>query len=292
MPKAFSLSRLVLGMMRLPNWNFSNKQLLNFLKASEDLGIKAIDLADIYGNYSCEELFGKAIKLDSSFRPKIRIISKCGINILSDKYPKRKTKYYDTSYGHIMESVEASLRKIGTDYLDVLLIHRPNPFFNPGETARALNQLVDDGKVLQIGVSNFLPIETDLLSSHLKHPICYNQIELSLLHNQALFNGELTYMQLHKIRPMAWSPLAGGKLMQKDNKVLVETAKRIAKENNLKDISQVFIAWLAHHPAGIISVLGTGNIKHVEWAVQAQTTMIPREHIFELLEIVRQKPIA
>ncbi len=294
MSSEFGLTKLALGLMRLNEWEYSPAQLLHYLKAAQDLCVNTIDVADIYGNYSVEEQLGKALALDPDFRKYIRIVGKVGIKLVSNRYPKRRIKHYDTSYGHIMETVEQSLMKMQIDYLDILLIHRPDPFMNAGETARALNQLVREGKVLQIGVSNFAPPEIELLQSYLEFPLRYNQVELSLLKHDALFNGDLSYLQMHRIRPMAWSPLAGGDLLNKEkvSAGFLKLVRQLTREHRLADPMQVLLAWLWHHPARILPVLGTGKIERLKLAADARDVMLPRESIYELLELIRKKPVA
>ena len=162
-PGGFQLSEFIQGYWRLADWKMSPSQILDFLKQHLDLGISSVDHADIYGNYSCEQLFGEALALEPALRQQIEIVTKCDIKLLSDKYPQRTVKHYDTSAAHILASVENSLRNLHTDYLDLLLIHRPDPLMNADEVAQTFQQLKACGKVRHFGVSNFTPYQFDLL---------------------------------------------------------------------------------------------------------------------------------
>ena len=123
------LSRFIHGQWRLSEWEYSSNEYLYFLESLLDRGISSFDHADIYGDYTCESLFGETMKKKPELRQKMQYVTKCGIKLLSDKYPARKVKSYDYSYEHILMSVEQSLDRLGTDYIDLLLLHRPSPFF-------------------------------------------------------------------------------------------------------------------------------------------------------------------
>ena len=144
--------KLIHGMWRLNDWNFSDNQLLGFVEELLDLGIDTIDNADIYGGYTCEAMFGNILKMKPSLRHKIKLITKCGIKLNIDKYPERSIKTYDYSYDHILTSVENSLRYLNTDFIDLLLLHRPSPMMNAEEVAKAFSKLTEEGKVLNFGV--------------------------------------------------------------------------------------------------------------------------------------------
>ena len=149
------ISRIVHGYWRLRDWKLSKQELIELIQKSLELGVTTFDHADIYGDYSCEKLFGDALKLKRELRQQMELVTKCGIKLVSEKYPNRKVAIYDYSYEHIIQSVENSLRNFGTDYIDLLLLHRPSPFFNPEEVHQAFYDLKQSGKVLNFGVSNF-----------------------------------------------------------------------------------------------------------------------------------------
>ncbi|QGU94302.1 oxidoreductase [Clostridium bovifaecis] len=280
-------SRIVHGLMRLASWNMRDEELLNLLEQSIDMGVTTFDHADIYGGYIVEELFGRALKLKPNLREKIEIITKCGIKLISPNRPKHKIKYYDTSKEHIIKSVENSLRNLNTDYIDVLLIHRPDPFMNPAEVSYAFNILKSQGKVKHFGVSNFNPSQFNMLSSHMNFPLVTNQIEVSVMNLTNFQNGTIEQCQERKIPHMAWSPLAGGKVFsfEETNAVKVRnTLIRIANELGVESIEKVMYAWLLNHPANIIPIVGSGKIERIKIAVESLDIKLSREQWFEIWE--------
>ncbi len=277
-------SRLAVGFWRLANWNVSNNELLTFIHKCLDIGITTFDHADIYGNYICEELFGNAMAASASLRLKMKIVTKCGIKLLSPLRPEQKIKYYDTGKEHILTSVDNSLRKLRTDYIDVLLIHRPDPFINPDETAEAFVQLKKSGKVLHFGVSNFFPSQFELLQSRLEFPLVTNQIEISVLNLNSFFDGTLDQCQMKRISPMAWSPLGGGSLFN-NNSTQIERVKNtlhtIANKYSAT-VDRTALAWLLVHSAKIIPVLGSGKFDRIESAAKAFDVPLTKEDWFTI----------
>ena len=278
------LSRLVYGAWRLDDAeDTSSAHVREKIDLCLSQGITSFDHADIYGDYRCEAIFGNAIKNDNSLRKDIQLISKCDIALLSDKFPDRRVKFYDTSAQYITTSVEQSLSNLSTDYLDLLLIHRPDPFMDAAETASALDALVDSGKVRGVGVSNFGPWDWKLIQKHMKHPLLTNQVEMSLLNRESFVDGTLAAMQTDEITPMAWSPLAGGQLF-KDSAATQRLApifKRICDAQNTS-IDHVALAWLLAHPANILPVVGTNNPERIKHLSDALNLDIDRETWFEL----------
>ena len=278
---SLNISRIIYGMWRLhDDDNQSLNHLDQKLNLCLDQGITTFDQAAVYGGYSSEALFGKSIKSNASLRSQIEIISKCGIVNPSDRYPKASNSYYDTSKEHIFESVELSLKNLGTDYLDLLLIHRQDPFMNHFETGGALDELIASGKVKQVGVSNFKPYDFSLLQSAMKNPLVTNQIEISLAATQGFTNGDIAYHQEKSTHLMAWSPLGGGKLMS-DEGYLGKTLNKIADTQSV-DKAAVVTAWLLAHPARICPVMGTNNLKRIAKLSDAYKVNISRELWFEL----------
>ena len=279
-------SPLIFGTMKWGIWGaqLNMQQILANMERSIELGITTFDHADIYGHYTTEEAFGKALKLSPSLRSKMQLISKCGIKLITPNRPSYKIHSYDTSKTHILESVDNSLRALHTDYLDLLLIHRPSPLMHPDEIAEAFKTLKDAGKVKQFGVSNFTPSQLDMLRSRTKL-IC-NQIEASALHLSPFLDGTLDQCLQHDLVPMAWGPLGSGKLFhQLDNERVQRlrmVAAKLGTRYGRKTIDQVLIAWLLKHPAGIIPVLGTSKIIRLEAAVEAMNIEMTREEWFEI----------
>ena len=275
-----NISRMIYGMWRLHDDNQSLNHLNKKINLCLDQGITTFDQAAVYGGYSSEALFGKAIKSNSSLRSQIEIISKCGIVNPSDRYPNASNSYYDTSKEHIFESVEFSLNNLGTDYLDLLLIHRQDPFLNHFETGEALDELIETGKVKEVGVSNFRPHDYSLLQSAMKNHLVTNQIEISLAATHGFTNGDIAYHQERSTNLMAWSPLGGGFLMT-DEGILGKTLANIAEIQDV-DKSAVATAWIMAHPARICPIIGTNNLDRISKIADAMKVKMDKELWFEL----------
>ncbi len=279
------MSRIVQGLWRLNNWDMNNKELLKFVEEALDMGVTTFDHADVYGDYTCEAMFGQIFKLKPGLRKRMQLVTKCGIKMVSDKFPERKIKHYDTGYDHIIYSVEQSLRNLHTDYLDLLLIHRPDPLMDPAATARAFEELESQGKVLHFGVSNFTPIQFEMLDWHFDGKLVTNQVEISPYNLEHFQNSNIEFFLREEIHPMAWSPLSGGKIFSPGDErgIRIKTKlKGIAEELGVKDIEKVIYAWLLTHPAGIIPIVGTGKIERLKKAVQSVDIELTREQWFEI----------
>jgi predicted oxidoreductase len=276
------LSRLVYGTWRIgDDPDTSPKHVQAKIEACLAKGITTMDHADIYGGYTAEAIFGAALKASPSLRDKIEIVTKCGIVAPAGRHSAARSKHYDTSAAHINASVEASLRDLATEHIDLLLIHRPDPFMDPDETGPALDALVASGKVRAVGVSNFRPWDYSLLQSSMENTLVTNQIEMSLLAAEAFTNGDLAYLQERMIAPMAWSPLGGGSLFKPDNAALMKLLERVAGEHDV-DATAVALAWLLAHPSNILPVLGTNNIARIAASADAMKVKIDRQTWFEL----------
>jgi predicted oxidoreductase len=290
----FNLSRTVLGLWRSINWNYSSRELNGLINQCIELGITSFDHADIYGNYECETLFGNVLMHNPSLRSKMQIVTKCGIKLLSSKYPERKIKYYDTSKNHIIESVNKSLQNLQTDYIDLLLIHRPDPFMNADEVADAFQELKDSGKVLEFGVSNFLPHQFNLLQSRLKFPLVTNQIEVSVLNHENFDNGTIDFLQERKITPMVWSPLAGGKLFYDNSNrtnQLRSLLNELANKYDAPSIETIATAWLFVHPVNFVVVIGSGKIERIKSALYGEKINLSREDWFRIWTTARGEDV-
>jgi predicted oxidoreductase len=293
-PTLPAFSRIVYGAWRLNDGQDNTPALaLKKIQACVDIGITSFDHADIYGNYSCEALFGAALKLNASLKQKIQTITKCDIMLKSDLFPDRKTKHYDTSPQHIRASVEASLQRIGVDVIDVLLLHRPDPMMDAVATGACLDELVKIGKIRAAGVSNFKPWDWTLLQTHMRTPLVTNQIELSLLARDPFTDGTLAQAQQLGAPPMAWSPLAGGALFASDGAALRlrPALQRVADEYGV-GIDAVAVAWLLAHPARIVPVMGTNNLQRIAKLGDAFKVKMHRETWFELLELAAGHEVA
>ncbi|RAO99819.1 oxidoreductase [Petrotoga sp. 9PW.55.5.1] len=280
---ALELSRIVQGMMRLNQWNFSVKETENFILKAIDLGVTTFDHADIYGNYTCESLFGEVLKNNPSLRSKIQIVTKTGI-VLPNK-EKRRIHYYDTTKSHIINSVDQSLKNLNTDFIDLLLIHRPDPLMDPMEIAEAFIELHKSGKVLYFGVSNFSIQQFKTLQSKLSIPIVTNQIELSPYNLEHFQNDNIYFLLEKNVNPMVWSPLAGGKLFDATNEksIRILTAlKEVAQELNIDKLDTIVYSWLLSHPLKVLPISGSGKIERLKNAIEALDLQMPRELWFKI----------
>jgi len=275
----------VAGCMRWGKWGagFSTTEYRQMIEACLENGITAFDHADIYGDYTTEAEFGAALKEAPALRAHLRIITKCGIQMLTENKPSHKVKSYNTSAQHIITSVEQSLEHFGTDHLDLLLIHRPDPLMNPAEIAGAVELLKQQGKILQFGVSNFHPHQVETLMKFTR--IEYNQLEISILHLPPFTNGMLDHCMQYQIVPMAWAPLGGGILNDDSHprfRSIVSTATLLADKYET-GINEILLAWLHRHPSGILPVIGTTKIERLIQAKNAAGIVLDREDWFTLL---------
>jgi predicted oxidoreductase len=265
-------------------WRWSNEG-ESSLKAIEsvtnlclELGINTFDHADIYGNAQVEELFGKVIANKSFKREDIVLFSKCGIRYTSGN----KLEYYDNSREHILESVHTSLKNLKTDYLDIFLLHQADVLIDPEETAQALTELVTQGKVKHIGIANFSVFEHQLLASYLSKPIVTNHIELNLLNTTAIEDGRVDFIKQRFSKPLAWSPLAGGRILNgTDEKAVKVRAKleEIGKKYNA-NVEQTAVAWLAR--LGTLPIIGSISEQRIRNAASSFEIKLSREDWYEL----------
>lgn len=280
-----SLSRLIYGMWRLgDDADTSPAHVQAKIEACLAQGITTMDQADIYGGYEAEEILGQALASAPALRDQIEIVTKCDIIAPVGRHSGARVKYYDTSEAHITQSVEASLRLMGIEHIDLLLIHRPDPMMDHEQTGRTLDALVASGKVGSVGVSNFKLHDWTLLQSAMSHHLVTNQIEISVLANEAFTNGDVAYLQERSVAPMAWSPLAGGALFEAAHAPLHAKLEEIGSAYDV-DASAVAVAWLLAHPAKIMPVLGTNNLGRIAKISDALKPQIDRQMWFEIYEL-------
>ena len=276
------LSRIVYGMWRLgEDDDTSPAHIQAKVEACLEQGVTTIDQADIYGDYGAEELFGACLKAAPHLRDRIEIITKCDIVAPCGRYASAPVKYYDTSRAHIEASVDHSLRLMNIEQIDLLLIHRPDPFMDAEETGAALDDLIASGKVRAVGASNFKPHDWTLLQSGMRHALVTNQIEISVTAHEAFTNGDVAFLQERRIRPMAWSPLAGGALFNGSHAALTAKLEEVGARSGA-DVSATAIAWLLAHPAGILPVLGTNNLDRIKSLSDGARLVIDRPTWFEI----------
>ena len=283
--KTIQINSPIAGCMRWGAWgaNFTTTEYRQLIDSCLQYGINTFDHADIYGDYTTEAEFGDALKEDPSLRQKLQLVTKCGIQMISPNRLQHSIKSYNTSKQHIIQSAEQSLLNLGTDYLDLFLIHRPDPLLNPEEVAEAIEQLKQQGKILSFGVSNFLPHQTDLLSKYIL--VEYNQVEISIIHLNSFNDGTLEHCMQNNIIPMAWAPMGGGSFNDDDHprfRAIMQTAVEIAEKYNT-GTSEILLAWLHTHPSGIQTVIGTTKMERLLQAKVASTFKLEREDWFRLL---------
>ena len=256
-------------------------------------GITTFDHADIYGLYTCEGLFGRALADAPSLRDQIEIVTKCGINVPCEHRPGVRVHHYDASAAAIERCVDRSLRELRTDRIDVLLVHRPDWLTSAEDTARGLLGGIESGKVRSVGVSNYNPHQFALLARYLGRAPVTNQIELSLLRMDAITDGTLDQCQAADVHPMAWSPLGGGRLLTGDEPGAVRTRAllaRLAAEYGAT-AEQLALAWVAALPSKPQVVIGTNQLDRIRDAAASVRIKLQREHWYELWAAAQGKPI-
>ena len=291
-PQGPELSRIVAGMWRIGEWNMTAQQRLAFIEQCMALGVTSFDHADIYGDYSAEGLFGEALALQPGLRDQMELVSKCGIKLLSPHRPGHAIQHYDTSAAHIASSVEQSLRQLRTDRLDLLLIHRPDPLMDFDEIAGAFTALKNAGKVLHFGVSNFSRHQFESLNR--RFPLATNQVECSPLHTKAMFDETFDGLQDLGVAPMAWSPLAGGRLFQGGD-ANVENLRNVIKDiadELQRPFASVVFAWIMQVPSKPLPLTGTGRIEAVAVAVEGTQFALSRSDWFAILRAARGHEVA
>ncbi|NVK31286.1 MAG: aldo/keto reductase [Gammaproteobacteria bacterium] len=288
---SLSMSRIVYGMWRLgDDSDTSVAHVTRKIESCLDQGITTLDQADIYGAYTAEAILGEALKANPSLRSKVEIVTKCDIVAPIGRHSDARVKYYDTSRAYILSAVEQSLRDMHIDEIDLLLIHRPDPLMDHKETGAALDELVKSGKVRNVGVSNFRPWDWQLLQSGMSTPLVTNQIELSLQAHEGFVNGDVAFHQQHDHAMMAWSPLAGGELINQAHPVhgtLSAMANRMGT-----DVASVAVAWLLAHPSKILPVLGTNNLERIANLARACELTLDRQDWYELYTAALGREVA
>jgi predicted oxidoreductase len=278
-----SFSRIIYGMWRVADdADTSPAHVEAKINAALDQGITTFDQADIYGGYVAEAVMGGALKASPSLRAKMEIVTKCDIVVDAGRHAGARVKHYDTSKAHINASVDASLMDMGIDHIDMLLVHRPDPFMDHVETGGALDALVASGKVGAIGVSNFKPWDWELLQSAMTNKLVTNQIEISLAEISPFTNGDLAFHQRLGTHLMAWSPLGGGSLMTGDGAV-AQAMDKVANDHGV-DRAAVAVAFLLAHPAKILPVMGTNNIDRIKGISDALKVNMDRQTWYQLYE--------
>jgi predicted oxidoreductase len=279
--KKNKLSPIIAGTMNWGVWdkNLSTPEMENTINICLENKISTFDHADIYGSYTTEAAFGKAFASSKINRESLQFISKCGIQYVSENR-KNTIKHYDYSKEYIIWSVENSLKNLQTDYLDVLLLHRPSPLIQADEIAEAVTKLKSEGKIIDFGVSNFTASQTELIRQ--KTDISYNQIQFSATHFEPMLDGSLDYMQINKIQPMSWNPL--GTVFREDNEQTRRLKKLLASLVSKYHFGAdtLLLAWILQHPAKIIPVAGTVNVARIQLLMKATQLELEKEDWFAI----------
>lgn len=277
-------SEIIIGVMRWGIWgaNHSEIGVQKLIETSLEEGLSTFDHADIYGDYTTEELFGKAFSGMKIEREKIQLITKFGICLPSEKknFP---LKYYNYSKEYIINQVEESLNNLKTDYIDLLLLHRPSPLMNPEEIAAAFGILRSSGKVRDFGVSNFTPSQFELISQYFPQ-LLTNQIEISLTETKAFYDGTIDQMMMKNLKPMAYSVL--GSYFSEDSERTARI-KAVFDELTVKynaDEAQLLLAFLLKHPAKVLPIIGTSKVESIQSLKKSLHLNLELEDWFKLLE--------
>lgn len=283
-------SPIIIGTMRWGIWgaNHSEKEVQKLIETSLELELSTFDHADIYGNYTTEKLFGDAFSEMGINREEVQLISKCGIEMPCENR-SFEIKSYNYSKEHILSSVDRSLENLKTDYLDLLLLHRPSPLMNPEEIAESFHILREQKKVRHFGVSNFSPSQFDLMND--AFPLITNQIEVSVNHTDSFYDGTLDQMMLKKLQPMAWSVMGNyfsenSEQNSRIKKVLEELCPKYDAEEN-----QILLAFILKHPAKILPVIGTSKAETIKKFKEVLNLSLEREDWFKLLKASQGKEV-
>lgn len=277
-----ALSPIISGTMNWGVWdkNLTTKEMENLIQLCIENKITTFDHADIYGAYTTEADFGKAFHASKIAREKLQLITKCGIQMIAENRPENKIKHYDYSKEYIIWSVEESLKKLKTDYVDVFLLHRPSPLMQADEIAEAVEKLKSEGKIIDFGLSNFTSSQTELIRS--KTEVSYNQVQFSATNYEPMIDGSFDYMQTHGIRPLSWNPL--GTVFREDTKKtrrLKKLFSDLVKKYGFGS-DTLLLAWILKHPAGVIPIAGTVNIARIQSLMKAAELEMEKEDWFAI----------
>lgn len=279
------VSPAIYGFYRWENSDVNEAKMEKIVQLCLELGVNTFDHGDTYGGYACEELFGDVLKKSSIKREEVVLFTKCGINVPHPSRPEYRVKHFDTSRQHVINSLDNSLRKLRTDYIDVFLLNQLDPLSNLEETAITIEKLKDSGKIKNVGVVNFSVFQHQLLSSYLRIPIVTNHIELNLLNTAAFDNGQVDYIKQKYMRPLATSPLAEGQIANSTDKVPLRVRAKLeefaAKYN--AHFESLAIAWLVK--LGALPLIGTTDEQRIRNIVAAFNIDLDRQDWYELYAV-------
>ncbi|MCB1093722.1 MAG: aldo/keto reductase, partial [Verrucomicrobiae bacterium] len=245
-----------------------------------ELGITTLDTAEIYGLFTVEAAVGEVFKARPDLRDRFQIVTKCGIDVPSTEKSFARVPHYNASSANLIACAEKSLRLLNTDRIDLLLVHRPDWFNSADDTAAGLNRLIQEGKVLHAGVSNYTWHQFELLSSRVAQPLVTNQVEASLLCMDALYDGTLSQCEQRGIRPMAWSPLGGGRLFDSENvagRRVRQCMAQLRDKYDGADDDALAFAWVMAHPSQPVTIIGTNRADRIRSQAQASQIQLERQ---------------
>lgn len=275
------LSPIVAGVMNWGVWdkNLNTKEMENMINVCLENKITTFDHADTYGDYTTESDFGKAFASSKIAREKMQLISKCGVQLVTESR-NNTIRHYDYSKEYIIWSAENSLRNLQTDYLDVLLLHRPSPLMQVDEVAEAVLKLKSDGKIIDFGLASFSTSQTELINQ--KTEISYNQVQFSATNYKPMVDGSFDYMEMNNIRPLSGNPL--GSVFREDNsqtRRLKKLLLSLMEKYNLGSDS-ILLSWILKHPAKVIPIAGTVNVARIQSLMKAVELKLDKEDWFAI----------
>ena len=277
------MNRIIVGTMTWGKWgkNLSIKEMSDKIKFCHDHALNTFDHADIYGGYTTESEFGKAFKLTGISRKSLFFISKCGIQYPCDS-KNYIIKHYNYSRQHIINSVNSSLSNLNTDYLDLLLLHRPSPLMDTDIISDTVDELIKQGKIKDFGVSNFKPSHIELLSKNIN--ISWNQIEYSISNSSPMLDGTIDFHQINGIGTMAWSPLGNFFKIDNPENQRIKKIFESLKEKYGTNSENLLLAWILKHPSRIHPIIGTTVDKRIENACDSLKINLDIEDWFSIFE--------
>lgn len=277
-----SISAVAQGYWRLDGWNFSTDQLIDHMHACVERGVTTLDTAEIYADTLCETLIGDAFRKDKGLRGQVQLVTKTGI--FRAEVNGNSFVYYDTTYERVMRSCKESLQRLGTDYVDLYLIHREDPCIDFAETARALKDIKKAGLAVEVGVSNFDPFKFDALNREMDGELVTNQIEWNPICFEHFNSGMMDYLTQKKIHPMIWSPLAGGRLFTHVDALSEKAMAKIGEIAQRYDVepATIIYAWVMYHPVGAAPIVGSKNLERLDAAVKAEEIHLKHHEWYEI----------
>ena len=293
-PQAPEFSRLVYGTWRVLDTKPTPQDINRRLHTCLELGITTLDTAEIYGLYEVEKALGAALALSPGLRDKFEVITKAGIYVPCSYHPERRTAHYNATGPRLLKSVEKSLRLLGTDHVELFLVHRPDWLTRADDTAAGLNELLHSGKIRAAGVSNYTVSQFDLLNARMDKALVTNQIEFHLLHPEPIQDGTLNQCEKLGVLPMAWSPLAGGRIFDLSTPAatrLAEAATAMSSRYSGATLEQLAYAWILAHPSHPLPVIGTNKLERLQSAAQADDIVLKREDWYALWEAAQGRRI-